>query len=149
MVLSSGIILGCVTAPLLSERIGRRAVLGIYFGLMFITISSTFGGAFYLHDHALIIFIVSLFFMGLGGGTFALYTLWLPEQYPTECRATAFGFITSIGRFGCAAITSLVGLGVAHFGTMGIPVALTSLAFLFGLIAVPFGVETKGKPLPT
>src|SRR2546429_2442925 len=29
----------------------------------------------------------SLFFLGLGGANFAVYTLWLPEQYPTECRA--------------------------------------------------------------
>ena len=38
-----------------------------------------------------------LFFLGIGGGNFAMYTLWLPEQYRTECRASAFGFVTSVG----------------------------------------------------
>ena len=149
MLLAAGTILGCVTAPLLAERIGRRAALGIYYGVMLLSISSAFGGAFYLMNHALSLFIASLFFLGFGGGTFGIYTLWLPEQYPTECRATAFGFITSIGRFGGAAVTSLVGLGVAHFGTLGKPVALTSVAFLAGLLLLPFGAETTGKQLPS
>jgi len=59
-----------------------------------------------------------------------MYTLWLPEQYPTECRASAFAFATSIGRFVGAGITFLVGAGVSYYHTIGTPVALTSLAFL-------------------
>jgi hypothetical protein len=78
-----------------------------------------------------------------------MYTLWLPEQYPTECRASAFAFATSIARFAGAGITFLVGAGVRHFGSIGTPIALTSLAFLVGLLLLPFGVETKGQPLPT
>jgi hypothetical protein len=37
---------------------------------------------------------------------------------------------------------------VRHFQTLGIPVALTAGAFIVGLMLLPFGVETKGKPLP-
>jgi hypothetical protein len=44
--------------------------------------------------------------------------------------ASAFAFATSSGRFAAAGVTFSVGSGVAHFGTIGIPVALTSLAFL-------------------
>jgi MFS family permease len=146
-VLAIGSILGCLMAPLLAERFGRRAALGTYFILMLISISGAYGKAFYLQEHALPWFIISLFFLGLGGGSFGLYTFWLPAQYHTECRATAFGFITSVGRFGGAAMTSLVGLGIAHFQTLGTPVALTSVAFALGLLLVPFGVETRGKPL--
>ena len=46
------------------------------------------------------------------------------------------------------ALTFLVGVGVLHFQTLGIPVALTAVAFIVGLLLLPFGVETKGKPLP-
>jgi hypothetical protein len=77
-----------------------------------------------------------------------MYTLWLPEQYPTECRASAFAFTTSIGRFAGAGITFLVGAGVARYGSIGIPVAVTGLAFLIGLFLLPFGLETKGESLP-
>jgi MFS family permease len=148
MVLATGSILGCLLAPLLAERLGRREALAAYFATMMVTIVGAFGSAFYLREHALAWFIVILFFLGIGGGSFGVYTLWLPEQYPTECRATAFGFITSVGRFGGAAVTSLVGYGVARFQTLGVPVALTSLAFVVGLFLVPFGLETRGKPLP-
>jgi MFS family permease len=148
MLLSVGTIMGCVVLPPLAEKLGRRLTLAIYFGLMFIFISFGFGYVFYLQEGALFWFMICLFFLGVGGANFAMYTLWLPEQYPTECRASAFAFSTSVGRFAGAGITFLVGAGVAHFHTIGTPVALTSLAFLVGLLLLPFGKETKGEPLP-
>jgi hypothetical protein len=46
-----------------------------------------------------------LFFLGVFGGNFAIFSLWLPELFGTEARATAFAFCTSVGRFiGFAAI---------------------------------------------
>ncbi len=148
MILSAGTILGCLAVPWLAEFIGRRATLAVYFTLMLIFISLGFGYAFYLKENALAWFMVCLFFLGIGGANFAIYTLWLPEQYRTECRASAFAFATSFGRFAGAGITFLVGAGVRHFQTIGIPVALTAIAFAIGLLLVPFGEETKGKPLP-
>jgi MFS family permease len=147
MILSTGTILGCLAAPALAERAGRRGALAVYFAVMFVFIGLPFGYLFYRPD-ALAWFFVCLFFLGLGGANFALYTLWLPEQYPTECRASAFAFATSVGRFVGAGITFLVGAGVAWFHTIGTPVALTSLAFLVGLALVPFGEETRGRALP-
>jgi nitrate/nitrite transporter NarK len=86
--------------------------------------------------------------LGVGGASFAVYTLWLPEQYPTECRASAFALATSVGRFGGAGITFLVGLAAARLHNLGFAVALTSVAFIVGLALLPFGEETRGKPLP-
>jgi MFS family permease len=120
----------------------------LYFSLMTIFIGLTFGKIFYLGASALPWFFVCLFFLGFGGANFAVYTLWLPEQYPTECRASAFAFCTSFARFGGAGITFLVGAGVHHYGSLGIPVALTSIAFAIGLLLIPFGVETRGQSLP-
>jgi len=148
MLLSAATILGCVALPGLAERFGRRATLAIYFVLMLLSIATGFGYAFSLPRGALQAFFVSLFFLGLGGANFAMYTLWLPEQYPTECRGSAFAFATSAGRFLGAGFTFLVGAGVAHFHTIGTPVALTSIAFAAGLLALPFGHETKGQALP-
>jgi MFS family permease len=147
MVLSAGTILGCLVLPRLAESFGRRTTLGAYFVLMFFSISIGFGYVFFLAN-ALAPFFVVLFFLGLGGANFAMYTLWLPEQYPTDCRASAFAFATSAGRFVGAGITFLVGAGVAYFHTIGTPVALTSIAFVIGLLLLPFGEETRGKSLP-
>jgi MFS family permease len=148
MLLATGTIIGCLVLPVLAEKFGRRVTLAIYFALMFVFIALAFGYVFYLQTGALVLFMVCLFFLGIGGANFAMYTLWLPEQYPTECRASAFAFSTSVGRFVGAGITFLVGAGVAKLHTIGTPVALTSVAFIVGLVLLPFGKETKGQSLP-
>ena len=148
MLVAFATIIGCLLMPWLGERLGRRGALAFYFALMLLFIALTFGKVFYMGPSALPLFFVCLFFLGLGGANFAVYTLWLPEQYPTECRASAFAFATSFARFGGAAITFLVGAGVQHYGSLGTPVALTSLAFAVGLLLRPFGVETRGQGLP-
>ncbi len=149
MLLSVGTILGCLVTPKLAEAYGRRATLGMFFLLMFASIAIGFGYLFYLAQGALVWFMACLFVLGVGGANFAIYTLWLPEQYRTECRASAFAFATSVGRFIAAGATFLVGAGVSHYHTIGKPVALTSLAFLVGLVLLPLGEETKGKTLPS
>jgi MFS family permease len=148
MLVAFATILGCLAMPWLAERFGRRGALGCYFTLMMVFIALTFGKVFYLGPSALPWFFVCLFFLGLGGANFAVYTLWLPEQYPTECRASAFAFSTSFARFGGAAITFLVGSGVQRYGSLGAPVAMTALAFAIGLFLIPFGAETRGHTLP-
>ena len=145
MLLSVATILGCVILPPLAERLGRRVTLGIYFVCMLASIAIGFGYVFYLPQDTLKWFLVCLVFLGLGGANFAMYTLWLPEQYPTECRGSAFAFATSVGRFAGAGFTFLVGAGVARYHTIGVPVAMTSVAFLVGLAFLPWGYETKGK----
>ena len=149
MLVAIATILGCLAMPTLAEKFGRRGALAFYFALMMIFIALTFGKIYYLGANGLPWFFVCLFFLGVGGANFAVYTLWLPEQYPTECRASAFAFSTSFARFAGAGITFLVGAGVRHFGSIGTPVALTAIAFAIGLLLTPFGAETRGRPLPS
>jgi MFS family permease len=147
--LSIGTILGCLAAPLLAERFGRRAALALYFLGMMITILLAFGWAFYLPTgSALPAFVAVLFFLGLFGGNFAMYSLWLPELFGTQARGTAFAFCTSIGRFIGAGVNFALAGAVAAMGTLGTPVALTAIAFVIGLIIVPFATETRGESLP-
>lgn len=148
MLVSFATILGCLAMPWLAEKLGRRGALGFFFTLMMVFIVLTFGVVFNLGGAALPWFFICLFFLGFGGANFAVYTLWLPEQYPTECRASAFAFSTSFARFSGAGITFLVGAGVQHFQSLGPPVALTSIAFAVGLLLIPFGAETRGQALP-
>jgi hypothetical protein len=41
-----------------------------------------------------------------------------------------------------------VGAGVSYYQTIGTPVALTAIAFVIGLVLLPFAKETRGEPLP-
>ena len=147
-VLSVGTIIGCLCLPPIAEAIGRRKTLAIYFLIMMFAIPTAFGWAFYLKD-GLVPFIATLFVLGFGGGNFAIFSLWLPEQYETRVRATAFAFATSIGRFIGAGINFALGALVASMHTVGMPVALTGAAFALGLLVLPFALETKGERLPT
>jgi MFS family permease len=145
--LALGSILGCLAAPVLAERLGRKKTLAIYFAGMAASILVSFGWAFYLPD-GLYPFIAVLFFLGLFGGNFAVFSLWLPEQYGTTVRVTAFAFTTSFGRFVAAGVNFGLGALVSRMGTLGKPVALTAFAFVIGLLAIPFAMETRGETLP-
>jgi MFS family permease len=147
--LSVGTILGCLALPLLAERFGRRSTLALYFSGMALTIVLGFGWAFYLPvGAALPVFIVVLFFLGFAGGNFAVFSLWLPELFGTEVRATAFAFCTSIGRFIGAGVNFALAASVTAMGTLGTPVAFTAIAFGIGLVIIPFAYETRGEVLP-
>src|ERR1700722_7207603 len=145
--LSIGTILGCLLVPPLAERIGRRATLAMYFVGMAICIWLSFGWAFYLAD-GLATFITILFFLGFFGGNFATFSLWLPEQYGTAVRATAFAFTTSFGRLIGAGVNFMLASMIHSYGSLGIPVATTAAAFVIGLLIIPFAMETKGLRLP-
>ena len=114
-----------------------------------VTIAAAFGWAFYLPAaSALPVFLAILFFLGIFGGNFAIFSLWLPELFATEVRGTAFAFCTSVGRFIGAGVNFALASAVAAMGTLGTPVALTAVAFAIGLLVIPFARETRGERLP-
>jgi MFS family permease len=145
--LSIGTILGCLILPVIAERVGRRKTAAIYFAGMAVSIAGSFGWAFYL-PNGLAPFIAWLFVLGFFGGNFALFSLWLPEQFETRVRATAFAFCTSFGRFVGAGVNFLLGAAVLHTHTLGLPVALTAVVFVIGLFIIPLAPETHGQVLP-
>ena len=134
--------------PGLADWLGRRVTLGIFYVIMMLAVWFGFSHVFYMQHGAVGWFLVCAVLMGIGGANFIVYSFWLPEQYGTECRASAFAFTTNFGRFTSAFLTFLVGAGVRHYQTLGTPIAMTAAAFLVGLAFLPFGEETKGKPLP-
>src|SRR6185436_2716978 len=146
-ILSVGTILGCLLLPLIAERIGRRKTLAIYFSGMAIAILLAFGWAYHL-PQGLTPFLSVLFLLGLAGGNFAMFSLWLPEQYPTEVRATAFAFCTSFGRFIGAGANFGIAALIQQTGSLGQIISLTAIPFLLGLAIIPFGLDTKDQPLP-
>ncbi|NMP21321.1 MFS transporter [Sulfobacillus harzensis] len=139
-------VIGCLLTPIIARRWGRRTMLGIWLACMIIGVLGTFGLAFYTHSITAFFWFIPI--LGLGGADFAVFTLWLPEQYPTKVRATAFAFATSVGRFVGAIITFIVGAMVSSMGTLGLPVDFTAIAFVVGLFLLTMSPETKGTQLP-
>lgn len=147
MLFSFMTICGCLTLPFFAERIGRRKTTGLFFFGMMMSILAAFGYFFYQQD-ALVPFIIAMAFVGYFGGNFTIYSIWIPEQYPTTIRATAFAWAISFGRFIGAGVNFILGWAVSQTGTLGTPVAMTAIAFAIGIAVLPWAVETKGKGLP-
>ena len=148
-ILSIGTILGALSVPGIADRLGRRVNQAIFYSLMLVVIVVTFGYVFYLQTDALKWFFVCLFFLGIGGANYTVYSFWLPEQYETECRASALAFAQNVGRFaGAGRHVSGRSWECATFKRWAFPWRSPPAAFIVGLLLLPFGVETKGKPLP-
>jgi MFS family permease len=149
--LSSGIvavftILGCWAVPWLVRRLGRRYALAALYALMIVGTLGAYGMA-YAAD-TISGFFAFLPLLGLGGASFAVFTVWLPEQYATSVRATAFAFTTTVSRWVAAVGTFLVGYGIHATGSLALPLAATAIPFVVGILLVRFAPETRGESLP-
>ena len=144
--LSAFTILGCLVVPWLVERFGRRNTLALLYVFMIVGILGCFGWGYYARSVTAFLGFIPI--LGIGGANLAVFTIWLPEQYPTEIRATAFAFCTTISRFVAAAGTFGIGYTLARARTMGWPLALTAIPFVFGVALVYWARETRGEVLP-
>ncbi len=149
--LASGIIavctiLGCWAVPWLIGRMGRRWALAGLFGLMIVGTVGAYGLAY--PAGSIGGFLAFLPLLGFGGASFAVFTVWLPEQYPTTVRATAFAVTTTLSRWVAAAGTFAVGYAIHASGSLALPLASTAIPFVVGIVLVRMAVETRGQPLP-
>ena len=116
------------------DRVGARVVLIIGLTLS----SSAFAVAGIVDNYW--VFIAMYGVAGLGNTVYhpSDYSL-LSHHAPAERLSHVFSFHTFAG---------MVGAAIAHFKTLGMPIAWTGVAFLLGLLLIPFGEETRGKALP-
>ena len=54
----------------------------------------------------------------------------------------------AFGRFVGAGVNFLIGAGVHSYGSVGMPVAATAIAFVLGVFLLPLCLETRGEQLP-
>ncbi|MFF4356742.1 MFS transporter [Streptomyces sp. NPDC001604] len=139
-------IIGCWAVPHLTDRFGRRRTLAALYGLMAVGILGAYGLAYPREDIPL--FFVFAVVLGFGGANFAVFTVWLPEQYPTQIRATAFAFATTLSRLAAAVGTLLIAWGISATGSLSLPLALTAVPFIAGIFLVRLVPETQGQSLP-
>ncbi|MGW5658839.1 MFS transporter [Streptomyces sp. NPDC003758] len=146
MTVAAFTILGCFAVPRLAGRLGRRGALAVLFALMLVGTVGAYAVAYPLHSIGLT--FVFLPVLGLGGASFAVFTIWLPEQYPTRMRATAFALTTTFSRWVAAACTFLIGYGIHATGSLSVPLSLTAVVFAVGTLLVRLAPETRDQALP-
>jgi len=93
-----------------------------------------------------------LWFMPLYGlfaiGGFGIFAAYLPELFPTRIRATGQGFCWNLGRALTAVGPLVSGMLVEVLGSVPMAGVTVTASYLVGLVAIWFGPETKGLPLP-
>jgi MFS family permease len=140
-----GAIVGCLIAPLVGARYGRRPT---YFVLCLLSLLMC-GYLFRFMTEWSMGFLVMVTLTGCVTAAFyGWLPLYLPELFPTRVRATAQGIAFNFGRilagFGALAGGSLV----QYYGSYAAMGATVSLIYILGMIVIWLAPETKGKPLP-
>ena len=139
-------VVGCLSVSWMGRVLGRRNTLALMYALMFVGIAGGYGWGYY--SHSTLAFFAFIPILGFANADFAVFTVWLPEQYGTDVRATAFAYCTTMSRFIAAAGTFLVGYEISQAHTIGIPLALTALPLLVGIWLCYLAPETRGQALP-
>jgi MFS family permease len=149
LLLNGGTLVACLLMPWIATAIGprRRAATIFFLGSLVSVIAAYVGAAILLDSVTLFIWLLAPlgFFTN---GVFSLFTLWLPELFPTAQRALGAGFAFSLGRVFGAIGPTLVGLAVVVTGSYPLAIAVMSVIYLVGLPAIALAPETAGKPLP-
>jgi len=146
LVSAVGAVIGCLIAPLLGQRLGRRPV---YFGLCLASLlvcSFLFRGLREFNAT----FLVSV---GLVGACTAAFYGWLPqylpELFPTRVRATGQGLAFNFGRIlaalGAWKMGAVMGFFDKSYAKAG---ATIVMIYLVGMVLIWFAPETKDRPLP-
>ncbi len=141
-----GSIAGCVIAPMVGARFGRRpayfllcgASLGVC-ALLFHTVSE-YGT----------VFLVYAFFVNAATASFyGWFPLYLPELFPTRVRATGQGVCYNSGRIFAAVGALTQGSLMKHFGgSYAKAGSIVTLVYLAGMVLIWLAPETKGRTLP-
>jgi MFS family permease len=143
---SIGAILGCLVAPLLGGRIGRRPV---YFLLCLCSLlaCSVLFRAFHEYTAGFLLMVgVVGFFTAAFYGWLPQY---LPELFPTRVRATGQGVAFNAGRILAAVGAWQMGALMAFFDKSYARAGATIvLVYGVGMVLIWLAPETKDKPLP-
>ncbi len=137
-----GSFLGALLYGYMARSLGRRPA----FALSLLGCLIVIPCAFYFTNS----FPMAMIFFPLMGfvllAVFGGYAVYFPELFPTRLRATGTGFCYNSARFISAFAPALFGGLAAAYG-LRMAACMISCIFVIGLIVLPFGPETKGKPL--
>jgi MFS transporter, putative metabolite transport protein len=137
-------LVGTLPALWLIERVGRRPLLIGSFVVMTATLLIL--GLFPAAGAVVVIGCFCLYQFATGGPNI-LDLVYPNELFPTDIRATAVGFATSMSRIGAAVGTFLVPVGMAEWGVGPIVMGGAVISGIGLLVAITMAPETRGMTL--
>ncbi len=148
LITNVGTLAGCLLMPWITGYLAsRRRTAVLFFMGSLISVVVSYEIAIARLDN-LALFLVLLPVLGFfTNGVFGLFTIWLPEMFPTALRGSGSGFAFSMGRVLGAAGPTLIGALAAKTGSYPLAISLLSLIYVVGLPFIAMAPETAGKPL--
>ncbi len=148
LITNVGTLAGCLMMPAITGWLRSRHLAAVIFFVgSVVSIVVEYYGAIQWLD-SLTLFMVLLPVLGFTtNGVFALFTIWLPEMFPSICRSTGAGFCFSFGRLLGAAGPFLVGSFAAVVGGYPIAISVLSLVYVIGLPFIFLAPDTARQPL--
>lgn len=139
-----GTLAGVLLVPWLCERIGRRKTIGLFFlmspiiAIMVVNVGTDYNTLLWSLP------IYNFFTIGVS----AALALYFPELFPTRMRATGAGMAYNVGRIFSIVMPIVTGMVIAESGSLAMGFLIAAGIYAFGIVAIYFAPETKGKPLP-
>lgn len=140
-------ILGAVLALLFIDMLGRKPLTFIGFAGMAITLLGAAYVLIFMKSILMIVLLFILFEISQEFGPGITNSVYPQELYPTQIRATAQGFGTTISRIGAVFGIYAFGDLAQFYGYGGGMLFLVALSILGALATLIFGKETRGKSL--
>ncbi len=146
---NGGTMLACLLAPWLTVRFASRRRTGIAFFLgAFAMAVLTYGYAARIANQVGLFIAMLPLLAFFTNGVFALYSIWLPELFPSTHRASGAGFAFSLGRVLGAVGPATVGALVGLTGSYPTAILATSAIYIIGVPFTLLAPETSRLPLP-
>jgi MFS family permease len=148
LITNVGTLLGCLLMPFITGGLGsRRWTAVLFFVGSLISVVASYALVIERLDN-LTLFLILLPILGFfTNGVFGLFTIWLPEMFPSLLRGAGSGFAFSLGRILGAAGPTLIGALAAKTGSFPTAISLLSLIYVIGLPFIALAPETANKPL--
>jgi MFS family permease len=148
LITNVGTLVGCLLMPWITGWFGSRRWTAVLFflGSLLSVVTSYEVAIEYLND--LKLFFILLPVLGFfTNGVFGLFTIWLPEMFPSTLRGAGSGFAFSMGRILGAAGPTLIGALAAATGSYPLAISLLSVIYIVGLPFIAMAPETANSPL--
>jgi MFS family permease len=148
LITSVGTLTGCLLVPSITGWLGsRRWTAALFFVGALLSVLASYEVAITLLDNLTLFFILLPVLGFFTNGVFGLFTIWLPEMFPSALRGAGSGFAFSFGRVLGAAGPTLIGALAAMTGSYPLAISLLSLIYLVGLPFIALAPETANQPL--
>jgi MFS family permease len=148
LITNVGTLIGCLLMPWITGWFGSRRWTAVVFfiGSLLSVLASYELAIEHLND--LTLFLILLPVLGFfTNGVFGLFTIWLPEMFPSALRGAGSGFSFSMGRVLGAAGPTLIGALAALTGSFPLAISLLSVIYIVGLPFIAMAPETANQPL--